>query len=184
MKDNHILPFLWMRGEDEQILRTEIGKIDQAGIRSVCLEARPHPDYAGDAWWHDVDIVIDEAKKRDMTIWILDDAHFPTGMANNAMKDHPEKVRRFLVSQFVDVDGPMPAAQVDVYLLTAKQFTWKDFGRPEYKPLLEETRLLSVTACRIARGDTEESEILDLTAFVKDGMLTADIPEGVCEKLD
>ena len=35
MKDNHILPFLWMRGEDEQVLRTEIEKICQAGIRSV-----------------------------------------------------------------------------------------------------------------------------------------------------
>ena len=85
MKDNHIFPFLWMRGEEEAVLREELEKIYEAGIRSVCLEARPHPDYAGDGWWHDVDIVIDEAKKRGMTIWILDDAHFPTGMANNGM---------------------------------------------------------------------------------------------------
>lgn len=96
MADNHIFPFLWMRGEEEQVLRTEIGKIYDSGIRSVCLEARPHPDYAGEQWWHDVDIVIDEAKKRGMTIWILDDAHFPTGMANSAMKNHPDKARRFL----------------------------------------------------------------------------------------
>ena len=179
MHENHILPFLWMRGESEEVLRTELAKIYEAGIRSVCLEARPHPDYAGDAWWHDVDIVIDEAKKRDMTIWILDDAHFPTGMANNAMKDHPEKVRRFLVSQFVDVVGPMPAAQVDVDLLTTRQFTWMDFGKPDYTPLLKETRLVSVTACRMAHGDNEEGEALDLTDCVKDGYLTADIPEGV-----
>ena len=179
MNDNHILPFLWMRGESEDVLRTELGKIYEAGIRSVCLEARPHPDYAGEGWWHDVDIVIDEAKKRGMTIWILDDAHFPTGMANNAMKNHPDKVRLSLVSQFVDVVGPMPAAQVDVDLLTTRQFTWMDFGRPEYKPFREETRLVSVTACRVAHGDTEEGEALDLTACVKDGMLTADIPEGV-----
>lgn len=179
MRDNHIFPFLWMRGEEESVLRTEIEKIYEAGIRSVCLEARPHPDYAGEQWWHDVDVVIDEAKKRDMTIWILDDAHFPTGMANNAMKDHPEKVRRFLVSQFVDVVGPMPAAQVDVELLTTKQFTWMDFGKPDYKPLLDETRLVSVTACRMAHGDNEEGEALDLTDKVRDGMLTADIPEGV-----
>ena len=179
MKDNHILPFVWMRGEDEQVIRTEIAKIYEAGIRSVCLEARPHPDYAGEGWWHDVDIVIDEAKKRDMTIWILDDAHFPTGMANNSMKNHPEKVRRFLVSQFVDVVGPMPAAQVDIDLLTTKQFTWMDFGKPDYTPFLKETRLVSVTACRVAHGDNEEGEALDLTDCVKDGYLTADIPEGV-----
>ncbi len=179
MKDNHIFPFLWMRGESEEVLRTELGKIYDAGIRSVCLEARPHPDYAGEGWWHDVDIVIDEAKKRGMTIWILDDAHFPTGMANNSMKNHPELVRRFLVSQFVDVVGPTPAAQVDIDLLTTKQFTWMDFGKPDYTPFLNETRLVSVTACRVAHGDDEVGEALDLTAFVKDGYLTADIPEGV-----
>lgn len=179
MNENHILPFLWMRGEDEQVLRTEIEKIYEAGIRSVCLEARPHPDYAGESWWHDVDIVIDEAKKRGMTIWILDDAHFPTGMANNAMAKHPEKVRRFLVSQFVDVVGPMPAAQVDIDLLTTKQFTWMDFGKPDYKPLYDELRLVSVSAYRVDHGDNEIGEPLDLTERVKDGLLTADIPEGV-----
>ena len=30
MKDNHIFPFLWMRGEDEEIIRTELAKIDEA----------------------------------------------------------------------------------------------------------------------------------------------------------
>lgn len=179
MNDNHILPFLWMRGESEEVLRTELAKINEAGIRSVCLEARPHPDYAGEGWWHDVDIAIDEAKKRGMTIWILDDAHFPTGTANDGLQKQPEKARRFLVSQFVDVVGPMPAAQVDVDLLTTKQFTWMDFGKPDYKPLYDETRLLSVTACRVAHEDTEIGEPLDLTSFVKDGYLTADIPEGV-----
>ena len=179
MNENHILPFLWMRGEDEQIIRTEISKIYKSGIRSVCLEARPHPDYAGEKWWHDVDIVIDEAKKRGMTIWILDDAHFPTGMANNGLAKHPEKARRFLVSQFVDVVGPMPAAQVDLELLTTKQFTWMDFGKPDYKPLLDETRLVSVTACRMAHDDCEVGEAIDLTDKVQAGYLTADIPEGV-----
>ena len=179
MNENHILPFLWMRGEDEQIIRSELAKIYKSGIRSVCLEARPHPDYAGEKWWHDVDIVIDEAKKRGMTIWILDDAHFPTGMANNGLAKHPEKARRFLVSQFVDVVGPMPAAQVDLDLLTTKQFTWMDFGKPDYKPLLDETRLVSVTACRMAHDDCEVGEAIDLTDKVQEGYLTADIPEGV-----
>ena len=41
MKENHILPFLWMRGESEAVIRTEIEKIYQSGIRSVCLEAPP-----------------------------------------------------------------------------------------------------------------------------------------------
>ena len=86
MAENHIFPFLWMRGEAEEILREEIGKIAECGIKAVCVEARPHDDFCGDGWWHDMDIVIDEAKKRDMKIWILDDKHFPTGYANGLIE--------------------------------------------------------------------------------------------------
>lgn len=179
MKKSHILPFVWMRGEEPQVIRTEIEKIHEAGIGAVCLEARPHPDYAGEGWWHDVDIVIEEAKKRDMQIWILDDAHFPTGMANNGMERHPEQARRFLYTQFVDVTGPVPYAQVDVDLLLTKQITWMDLGKPVSKPLYDETRLLSVTACRIQKGDTLTGETIDLTSRVQDGYVTVDIPEGV-----
>ena len=77
MAENHIFPFLWMRGEAEELLREEIGKIAECGIKAVCVEARPHDDFCGDGWWHDMDIVIDEAKKRDMKIWILDRQTFP-----------------------------------------------------------------------------------------------------------
>ncbi len=179
MKDNHIFPFLWMRGEEESVIRTEIEKIHEAGIKSVCLEARPHPEYAGDKWWHDVDIVIDEAKKRDMTIWILDDAHFPTGMANDGMKKQPEKCRRFLFTQFVDVVGPMPAAQVDVDLLTTRQFTWMDFGKQISTPIYDETIIKSVTAYKVNNLDELTGEYIDLTDKVVDGYLTADLPAGV-----
>lgn len=179
MKDNHIFPFLWMRGEDENIIRTEIEKINEAGIKSVCLEARPHPEYAGDKWWHDVDIVIDEAKKRDMTIWILDDAHFPTGMANEGMKKQPENCRRYLFTQFVDVAGPLPQGQVDVELLTTRQFTWQDFGKQFSEPIYDETKLISVTAYNVNKDDELTGEYIDLTDKVKDGYLTADFPAGV-----
>ena len=167
-----------MRGEEEAVLREELEKIYEAGIRSVCLEARPHPDYAGEGWWHDVDIVIDEAKKRGMTIWILDDAHFPTGMANNGLAKSPDKARRWIFTNFVDITGPMPAAQVDVELLMTKQFTWMDIGKPENKPLMDETKLLSVTASKIYDGDVIDGEPVDLTDKVADGFLTADIPAG------
>ena len=178
MKENHIFPFLWMRGEEEAVLRTEIARICEAGIRSVCLEARPHPDYAGDGWWHDVDIVIDEAKKRNIQIWILDDAHFPTGMANGSLERHPQQARRFLFTNFVDVTGPLPSAQVDVDLLMTRQVTWLDLGKPVSRPFLDETKLLSVTAARISGGDVLEGATLDLTDKVADGFLTTDIPAG------
>ena len=64
MQENNIFPFLWMRGESEEVIRTEMEKISESNIRAVCLEARPHPDFAGEGWWHDVDIVLDEAKRQ------------------------------------------------------------------------------------------------------------------------
>ena len=60
-KNAYIFPFLWMRGEEEDIIRTEIGKICECGIDAVCVEARPHDDFCGPKWWHDMDIVLDEA---------------------------------------------------------------------------------------------------------------------------
>ena len=84
-----IFPFLWMRGEPEEVLRTEMEKIHACGITGVCVESRPHPDFLGPGWWRDMDIVVEEAERRDMKVWVLDDAHFPTGYANGAVKDNP-----------------------------------------------------------------------------------------------
>ena len=57
--DRPIFPFLWMRSEDEATLRREIEKISECGIKAVCVEARPHDDFCGPGWWHDMDIVLD-----------------------------------------------------------------------------------------------------------------------------
>ena len=95
---NYILPFFWQHGEDEVTLRHYMEIIANCGIGAVCVESRPHPDFCGDGWWRDLDIILDEAKKRDMKVWILDDSHFPTGYANGAMKDAPAKLRRQFVT--------------------------------------------------------------------------------------
>ena len=67
--DDYIFPFLWMRGEPAPVLRTEIEKICDCGIRALCVEARPHDDFCGPGWWRDLDVVLDEARRRDMRIW-------------------------------------------------------------------------------------------------------------------
>lgn len=179
MSERYIFPFLWMRGEDENVLRTELEKISESNIQAVCLEARPHPDFAGDGWWHDLDIVLDEAKKRDLKIWILDDAHFPTGQANGLLpKKYPERARRYLYTQFAELTGPVPCAQVNVDLLMTKQITWMDLGKPMVKPVLDEKQIVSVTACRVDKGEVLSDEVVDLTGNICDGILTWDIPAG------
>ena len=55
---NYILPFFWQHGETEDVLREYMGVIHGCGIGAVCVEARPHPDFAGPGWWHDMDIIL------------------------------------------------------------------------------------------------------------------------------
>lgn len=111
-EENHILPFFWQHSEDEQTLRTYMKKIRETGIRAVCLEARPHPEFLKKKWWDDLDVILDEAKKLDMKIWILDDSHFPTGYADGAVKEkYPQYRKRFLKLHQLDFAGPCKYAQ-------------------------------------------------------------------------
>ena len=89
---NYIMPFFWQHGEDEATLREYMKAIHESGIGAVCVESRPHPDFCGPKWWEDMDVILDEAKKRDMKEWILDDSHFPTGFANGAVENAPEEL--------------------------------------------------------------------------------------------
>ena len=92
--DNYIFPFFWQHGEDEATLRTYMKVIDEAGCHAVCVESRPHPDFCGPRWWADMDVILDEARRRGMKVWILDDSHFPTGFCNGAVMNAPDKLRR------------------------------------------------------------------------------------------
>ena len=92
--ENHMLPFFWQHGEDEQMLRKYMRVIHGANCKAVCVESRPHPDFCGEKWWQDMDVILDEAQKLDMKVWILDDSHFPTGFANGAVKNAPDALKR------------------------------------------------------------------------------------------
>jgi hypothetical protein len=104
--DNHILPFFWQHGEDEATLREYMRAIHEANCGAVCVESRPHPDFCGEKWWRDLDVILDEARKRDMKVWILDDSHFPTGFANGAVKTAPVELHRQSVcANTIQMDG-------------------------------------------------------------------------------
>ena len=91
---NYIFPFFWQHGETEEVLREYMKVIAESNIGAVCVESRPHPDFVGEKWWQDMDVILDEARKRNMKVWILDDSHFPTGYANGALKNADGKLRR------------------------------------------------------------------------------------------
>ena len=59
---NAVAPFLWLHGEEE-VLRTEVRRIHDCGIRALCVEARPHREFNGLGWFRDLAILVDEGKK-------------------------------------------------------------------------------------------------------------------------
>ena len=94
MKQDYILPFFWQHGETEEKLREYMKIIQESNISAVCVESRPHPEFCGERWWKDMEIILEEARERDMRVWILDDSHFPTGFANGAVEKAPLELRR------------------------------------------------------------------------------------------
>ena len=180
--DNYILPFLWMKGEEEDVIRREIDRIDACGIRSFCLESRPHPDFCGPRWWHDFDIVLDEAKKRSMKIYILDDVHFPTGLANGLLAEkYPERAKQYLAVRSFDVTGPLVHATLQIESAMQKSASYRDLTEPGQgkAPLVDEKKLVSVTAMQMSQDDTVAVKSMDLTGQVENGRITTDVPAGV-----
>lgn len=167
---NYLLPFLWQRGEPEAAIREEIGRVAESGIAAVCVEARPHPDFIGPQWWRDFDTIMDEARRRGMRVWILDDDHFPTGHAAGRMADAPAELRRvFLREQHIDAIGPQRGAAfpIEPWLM--------EFMRPA--PL--DARLVAaVAARRDPASDQLSGELIDLTDRVQGDLLSWDIPAG------
>ncbi len=163
--DNYILPFLWMHGEPHEVIREEIGRIAACGIRALCVESRPHPDFAGPGWWSDLDVVMDEARRRAMRVWVLDDNRFPTGHASGAFETaHADKAKLYLAERHMDVIGPAR----DIAVLV------QPFLTPD-------ASLLAVLAARrpdLDTADVDLDDVIDLTGTLRDGFVRFDVPAG------
>ena len=176
---NHIFPFLWMRGEEESILREELSKIRECGISAVCVEARPHDDFCGPGWWHDMDIVLDEAKKHDMKVWILDDKHFPTGYANGGIEKHPERKKLYLACSTSDIFGRKGKHTLDISRMLKPSIGYWDIGKPADYAERANNRLYAILALRFVEGDVFSEDVLDLTdTYDGERFASFDLPEG------
>ena len=163
----HIFPFFWQHGEDDETLLRELHSIYDCGIRSVCVESRPHEGFGEESWYSDMDLILAECEKLGMEFWLLDDKHFPTGYANGYIKTkYPHLGKRALTAHVVDVTGPVTDGAV----------MCRKFMEPG-------SELIAVVACERVPGDENQSmtgRSLDLTDKVDwdGGMVFFDLPEG------
>lgn len=179
-KQDYIFPFFWQHGEDEATLRLLMKAIHESGCNSVCIESRPHPDFCGEKWWKDMDIILEEARKREMKVWILDDSHFPTGFANGAVKSAPLSLHRQSV---VSACRKYKGKEKDVEINLTELFPPK--LRLDYKSRavmtfvagktakFDDDRILAVTVMD-AKGNTTPLEIGNT------GKILWHKPEGEC----
>ena len=104
-----------------------------------------------------------------MKVWILDDAHFPTGFANGAVKNAPDSLRRqSLVVSYLDV--PAEGAQIRLSDIQEAQ-PWQPSQienftvDPSKFPAFHDDELVSVVAIR--ENGVGAEDLIDLTDLVK-----------------
>lgn len=162
---DYVAPFLWMHNEDDNLLLDEIEHIYQGGMRSICLESRPHEEFCREDWFSDVKLIFDECKKRDMKVWILDDKHFPSGYANGIFVEKYKHMQAWGITEcHIDVVGPVieSCAMVD---------DWKTS---------EEDEIMAIIACKhIPDSSMYYDETIDLTGNLSDGMVYFSLPDGM-----
>lgn len=183
--DNHILPFFWQHGEDEATLREMMAAIDGANCRAVCVESRPHPDFCGPKWWADMDVILDEARRRGMQVWILDDSHFPTGFANGAVRTAPDTLCR------QSILGNEKALEAAVGPLTLDLRAEGLMDPPKLDPAdpmqafaarIPPARTFDPATDRLlcVQAVTADGAVTDLLPFVRGTQLCWDKPAGAC----
>lgn len=162
---SYIVPFFWQHGESHEVLLEELEAIQNSHVREFCVESRVHERFCEEAWWEDFGFILEEAKKRDMKVWLLDDKKFPTGYANGAMAGYPKLRKRGIREVHVDVLGPIEQAAIPAY------------GR--YRS--EGEHLIGVYAYRRSEegDDGVTGEPVELTGLIHDDFIFWDIPEGV-----
>ncbi|SHH42270.1 hypothetical protein [Clostridium grantii] len=158
--DNYILPFYWQHGEDAELLAEGMERIRECGIKAVCIEARPHPDFVGKLWWRDMDIIMQKARELGMKVWVLDDSHFPTGRCNDKITaDSP--YRKILLTHYsIEAVGPMKEASFMVNLEK------------------NETFIGAVAAKMQEGGEYILTEVQDISHCYYGDVIEWDVPEG------
>ncbi len=182
--DNHFLPFLWMHGEDHQIIGEYLEKISDAGIQSICIESRPYENFLEEQWWSDLSFIIKECKKLNMTVWVLDDKHFPTGYAAGVIEaQYPHLQKQFLAMKSLDFVGPREDAEILLDWLVSERPNIMNVGTEVEKLSAHsnniKNEILGIFAAKkTAYSEIDEEIIIDLSEYMNERTLFWSVPEG------
>ena len=167
----HLLPFLWLHGEDDDTLLQGVRSVAETGCGALCAESRTHPDFLGPSWWHEMGVLLEACKKLGLGFYLLDDTHFPSGFANGAGAGTPYQ-RMMLREKHVDITGPRRGGHL---LIWPDDLKGIPVAAVAGRKLSTGTRVESF----VDLGGFAVTDLIDLTDQVKDGLLRWDVPDGV-----
>ncbi len=149
-------PLFWMHGDEtREQLERELKNVVEGGNGVFTAESRPHQDWLGEGWYRDLDICLQFARKNNLSMVIFDDWWWPSQMMGGRVP--PQYGSKRLEASAVTVEGP------------------KSLREAGYGP----SNLVAIVAGRCAAGDAVDGSTLqDLTASVKDGTLSWQVPQG------
>lgn len=176
VKNDYIAPFIWLHNEDDEEFINTIDRIQENGINTICIESRTHEEFCREDWWSDVAVILEECKKRDMRVWILDDKHYPSGYANDIFADKYKDLRPYAITEYhIDVAGPVVNGSLMADCWLDCLFYYKNPFRPNDPG---EGSIVSVVALKHIPDTDRYSEVIDITDGLSDGMVYFDLPEG------
>ncbi|MFV0556748.1 MAG: hypothetical protein ACK5LM_06595 [Lactovum sp.] len=176
---SHIFPFLWLKGEEISRVKEEINGIKESNIDEFVIESRTHPEFLKEGWWEDFYQILEYAKALDMRVWLLDDAHFPTGYANGAVKQRLDLKKEYLYYSSADVYSEAYELTLNINLMRKPKRKWSDRKKPEsYERAIEKNEIQAIVAYPLLYDNILSESYIDLTTFKDLEFLNYTFPKG------
>jgi hypothetical protein len=149
-------PLFWLHGDESpERLEMYVGKVAEGGNGGFTAESRPHNDWLGPGWWHDLAICLDAAKKNNLQMWIFDEKFWPSQAI--AGRVPPRYAAKRLAGAALDVIGP-------------SRFTAQGYSGPQY--------IAAVAGRIVAEGKIDGRNLVDLAPHIRGGKLAWRVPAG------
>ena len=124
----------WEGNININVIRTDLDSMCHRGFRSVIIEAgRNTPfEYLSDGWFKTVATAVQEAKKRGMKVWIIDEGKYPSGFAGGKFtRERPDlRMQALVVCDTIRVAAGTALSNhpVESYVISAVAIN--DTGQP------------------------------------------------------
>lgn len=91
----HTVTWGWDGPVDRKSIIKDLDAMKQQGLKVVTIEAgyKMVNPYLSDGWFETIKIAVEEAKKRDMRVWIIDEGKYPSGFAGGKFSQERPDLR-------------------------------------------------------------------------------------------